>query len=82
MTPKAFEFTELFEDRRVLLSSFYWLIHFSDLQITLWKSGRQLLAAFSKEFYENPGNVSTNRKKGVKIQRRIVHALPVFKRVL
>jgi hypothetical protein len=37
---------------------------------------------FSKDFYENPGNVSTKRKKGIKIHKRIVHALPVFKRVL
>jgi hypothetical protein len=37
---------------------------------------------FSKEFCENPGNVLTNRKEGIKIQKRIVNALPVFKRVL
>jgi hypothetical protein len=37
---------------------------------------------FSKEFCENPGNVSTNRKEGIKIQKRIENALPVFKRVL
>jgi hypothetical protein len=32
----------------------------------------------SKEFLENPGNVPTNRRKGVKIQKRILHELPVF----
>jgi hypothetical protein len=37
---------------------------------------------FSKEFCENPGNVLTNRKEGTKIQKRIVNALPVLKRVL
>jgi hypothetical protein len=37
---------------------------------------------FSKEFCENPGNVLTNRKGGIKIQKRIVNAIPVFKRVL
>jgi hypothetical protein len=37
---------------------------------------------FSNEFCEDPGNVSTNRKKELKIQKRIVHALSVFKRVL
>jgi hypothetical protein len=37
---------------------------------------------FSKEFCENPQNVLTNRKEGIKIQKRIVNALPVFKRVL
>jgi hypothetical protein len=37
---------------------------------------------FSKEFCENPGNVLTNTKEGIKIQKRIGYALPVFKRVL
>jgi hypothetical protein len=37
---------------------------------------------FSKEFRENPGKILTNRKEGIKIQKRIVNALPVFKRVL
>jgi hypothetical protein len=37
---------------------------------------------FSKEFHENLGKLSPNRKKGIKIQKRMVHALPVFKRVL
>jgi hypothetical protein len=36
---------------------------------------------FSKEFCENPGNVLTNRKKVIKLQKRIVHSLSVFKRV-
>jgi hypothetical protein len=42
----------------------------------------QLLAAFQKSFVKNPGNVLTNRKKEIKIKKRIVNALPVFKRVL
>jgi hypothetical protein len=37
---------------------------------------------FSKEFRENPGKLPTTRKKGIKIQKRIVPSLPVFKRVL
>jgi hypothetical protein len=37
---------------------------------------------FSKEFCGFSGNVLTNRKEGIKIQKRIVNALPVFKRVL
>jgi hypothetical protein len=37
---------------------------------------------FSKEFCENPGNVLTNRKERIKIQKRIVNSLTVFKRVL
>jgi hypothetical protein len=56
-----------FKDRRVQFTSSYWLMYFSDLHITLLKSNRQLLAAF-QEFCENPGNVLTNRKDGIKIQ--------------
>jgi hypothetical protein len=37
---------------------------------------------FSKEFCANPGNVLTNRKEGITFQKRIVKALPIFKRVL
>jgi hypothetical protein len=37
---------------------------------------------FSKEFCENPENVLINRKEGIKIQKRIVNANQVFKRVL
>jgi hypothetical protein len=37
---------------------------------------------FSKEFCENLGNVLTNRKEGIRIQKRIVNALSVFKTVL
>jgi hypothetical protein len=37
---------------------------------------------FSKEFCENPGNVLTKRNEWIKIKKRIVNALPVFKRVL
>jgi ectoine hydroxylase-related dioxygenase (phytanoyl-CoA dioxygenase family) len=37
---------------------------------------------FSKEFCENRVNVLTNRKEGIKIQKEIVNALGVFKRVL
>jgi hypothetical protein len=34
---------------------------------------------FSKEFCENPGNVLTNRKEGIKIQKRIVNSLSLQK---
>jgi hypothetical protein len=37
---------------------------------------------FSQEFRENPGKILTDRKEGIKIQKRIVKALTVFKRVL
>jgi hypothetical protein len=40
------------------------------------------ICRFSKEFHENPGKILTNRKEGIKIQKRRVKALPVFKRVL
>jgi hypothetical protein len=37
---------------------------------------------FSKGNCANPGNVMTNRKKGIKIQKRVVHALKLFKILL
>ncbi len=47
----------------------------------IWKrqaaTGRLL-----KVFRENPRNVPTTRKKGIKILMRRVHTLPVFKRIL
>jgi hypothetical protein len=46
------------------------------------KSRQAAMCRFSKEFCENPGNGLTNRKKGIKLQKRLVHALSVFKRVL
>ncbi len=63
-----------------MLSS-YWLIHFSDLNITLLTSGRQILAAFQKSLAKSR-NVSTKTKERIIIQKKIVYALPVFKRVL
>jgi hypothetical protein len=47
-----------------------------------FEKGKEATCRFSKELCENPGNVLTNRKEGIKIQKRIVNALPVFKRVL
>jgi hypothetical protein len=47
-----------------------------------FEQGKAASCRFSKEFFENPRNVITNRKEGIKIQKRIVNALPVFKRVL
>jgi hypothetical protein len=47
-----------------------------------FKEQQAATCRFSKEFCENPGNVLTNRKKGIKIHKRIVHALLVLKRVL
>jgi hypothetical protein len=47
-----------------------------------FEKGKTATCRFSKEFCENPGNALTNRKEGNTIQKRIVNALPVFKRVL
>jgi hypothetical protein len=46
-----------------------------------FEKGNAATCRFSKEFCENLGNVFTNRKEGIKIQKRIVNALPAFKRV-
>jgi hypothetical protein len=37
---------------------------------------------FSKEFFSNPGYVSTNGKKGIKILKRKVRTLSVFRMVV
>jgi hypothetical protein len=34
---------------------------------------------FAKEFRANPGNMSTNRQEEIKIQKRIVPPLKIFK---
>jgi hypothetical protein len=47
-----------------------------------FEKGKAATCRFSKEFCENPGNALTNRTKRNKIQKRIVNAHPVFKRVL
>jgi hypothetical protein len=47
-----------------------------------FEKGKAATCRFSKEFCEIPGNVLTNRKERIKIQQRIVNALPAFKRVL
>jgi hypothetical protein len=59
--------------------SSYWLIKSQDLNITLLKKGQAASCRFSKEFCESLGNILTNRKEGIKIQRRIVHPLTIFK---
>jgi hypothetical protein len=55
---------------------------FLELANNSFEKGNAATCRFSKEFCENPGNVLTNRKEGIKIQKTIVNALPVFKRVL
>jgi hypothetical protein len=47
-----------------------------------FEKGKAATCRSSKQFCENPGNVLTNRKGRIKIQKRIVNALPVFRRVL
>jgi hypothetical protein len=46
------------------------------------EKGKVATCRFSKEFCENLGNALTNRKEGNRIKKRIVNALPAFKRVL
>jgi hypothetical protein len=41
---------------------------------------QEATSRFSKEFYENPGNVEPIRDKGIKTKKRIVHPLTIFKR--
>jgi hypothetical protein len=55
---------------------------FLELAHNSFEKGNAATCCFSKEFCENPGNVLTNRKEGIKIQKTIVNALLVFKRVL
>jgi hypothetical protein len=64
-----------FEDSRVQIPSYYWLIHFSDLRKTLLKIVRHPVAAFQKSVVTNFGNVPTNKKKGITIQKRKVQVL-------
>jgi hypothetical protein len=42
---------------------------------TLFEKRQVLACRFSNEFCTTPGNLSTNRKKGIKIQKRTVHLL-------
>ncbi len=70
-----------FEDSRAQFRSFYWL-KFFDFAQNSSEERQAATCCFSKEFCENLGNLLTNSKKEIKIQNRIVHALPEFKRVL
>jgi hypothetical protein len=82
LRPKAFEFAELFRRQQsenlllLVVDTFLWFAQnsFEKWQVTT--------CSFSIEFSENLGKLSTNRKKGIKIQKRLVPALPVIKRVL
>jgi hypothetical protein len=47
-----------------------------------FKKQQAATCRFSKEFGENPGKILTNRREGNELQKRIVKALPDFKRVL
>jgi hypothetical protein len=53
---------------------------FSGFHKNILKSGLQPLALFKKVFSKNLGIVPTNKKKEIKIQQRMVHVLPIFKR--
>jgi hypothetical protein len=55
---------------------------FLEFALNSFEKRQSATCRVSKEFCKNPGNVLTNRKEGIKIKKRIVNALPVFKRVL
>jgi hypothetical protein len=45
-------------------------LRFAQKSFEKWQAA---ICHISKEFCENLGNVLTNRKKGIKLQKRIVH---------
>jgi hypothetical protein len=59
----------LLKTGRVLLPSFYWLIHFSDLHRTLLKNVRQLLAAFQKGFVKIREMYQPIGRQGLKFKK-------------
>jgi hypothetical protein len=48
----------------------------------LFEKGLKATCLFSNKCCTNLGNLPANRQRGIKIQKRIVHALPLLKRVL
>jgi hypothetical protein len=62
----------------VRFPSSYWLTGFSFAQISFEKQ-QAAIFCFSKEFCEHLRSLSTNRKKGIKIQKHIVNALVILK---
>ncbi len=71
LTPRASEFTKSLW--RMWVSQLFSLITFFPLvetfpgfaQLPFWKAASDSLPHFKKGFCENPGNVSTNRKRGI-----------------
>jgi hypothetical protein len=51
------------------------------MELYVLKNCRRPLALF-QSFDEYPGNLSTNRQKGMKIQKKTRHTLPVLKKHL
>ncbi len=66
---KSLDFAKfLWKQQNAPLSS-YWLTHFSNLQITHLKSGRQSLAAFQKSLVKSGECASQSEEKGLKFKR-------------
>jgi hypothetical protein len=59
--------------------SSYYSKPFPDLHRTLSKREQAAACHFSEEFPANPENVSANRRKEIKIQKRLVHTFAAFK---
>jgi ribosomal protein S4E len=58
------------------------LILLVDVFLGFAQNSFEMQHAATCRFCENTGNVLTNRKEGINIQKRIVNALQAFKRVL
>jgi hypothetical protein len=77
--------TKLLRRQQIESPSFNWSTHFSGLHRTLLKSGKTIFLKAPcycrKKFFANPRILSTNRKNGIKIQKRIVHInfLPIIR---
>jgi hypothetical protein len=54
---------------------------FPGFQQNSFEKKHAVTCSFLIEFCENPGNIPTKWKTGIKIQKRIMHSLNVFKRV-
>jgi hypothetical protein len=76
LTPKAFEFTKLFwrqESATVLFLLVDTYLGFAHNSFEEWQAAT---CRFSKEFCNNPGNVSTNSKKGIKNSKENSACIP------
>jgi hypothetical protein len=82
LTSKPFEFPNLFRRQKSAVSLLLLVDKLVGFAQYSFEKRQAVSCRFSKEFCEYPGNVLTNRKEGIKIQKRMVHPLTIFKRVL